>query len=380
MQISATQRFEIILCSEFNDPIESVDLLANCALKGVFVDFNEDEETRVEVDAHMVLIGERGLNCGDFRVSAPSVPGKYQLVISCSKKTEENEETNKVLAGAAFLDLVSDEVECVTHSVSGADKKVLLKTFRHVCGLRILEEYGSTLGSHLYDSAVVLLQYWEQHGLPILPVLPIPISAMSSSAISEGQGSSKASEGEGEGDIKGKVKGEVEEAGAQKGGDIGCVAVELGSGCGLVGLYLASESDKSDNESDKSDMYLSNGRGHMKVERVVLTDKPCQREILEQNILKANLSTSRVSFSPLDWDDTEVATVCASTYNNSNSNSNSNSSDSSNSFSYGNQNNQTSNGIRLVVGADVLYDKAAVGPFFRTAESLLRYVRMSMYE
>jgi len=139
----------------------------------------------------------------------------------------------------------------------------------------VKEEYGSTLGSHIYDSSIVLVRYIESHLRSLL------------------------------------AKTEQEEQSSNR------VVLELGAGCGMVGLYLATL--LSPTASTISNDYMSRTcfSSHSKqafegltdplISTIIITDRSQQRSLIEHNIWSnAHLCTPtvQVQYADLDWENT----------------------------------------------------------------------------
>ena len=120
-------------------------------------------------------------------------------------------------------------------------------TISEAATLRICEELGESIARHIWDAGVVLAVFFSD-------IVKLPHSPH-----------------------------DVSELAKRLQRSTGPRIIELGSGCGIVGLQLAQLCSKA---------------------QVVLTDLPEAMEILDQNISLASLaSESRVSKAELNWDE-----------------------------------------------------------------------------
>lgn len=170
---------------------------------------------------------------------SPAVCGRYHLTARCSAvAAAEGAE------GCQVLDLISDMFEVTTESAQISAAAVLLSNYRMLPlgagvgagagGLLLKESYGLSLGAHIYDSAVVLAQHVAQ----------LPACAGRSTV------------------------------------------VELGAGCGLVGMAAA--------------LALALGQGT--AGQVILTDMQQALPLLKENVLLNSLDGA-VRCEELRWDD-----------------------------------------------------------------------------
>lgn len=145
-----------------------------------------------------------------------------------------------------MLDLISDMFEVTTESAQLSAAAVLLCNYRMLPlgagagagagGLLLKESYGLSLGAHIYDSAVVLAQHVAQ------------LSAFAGRS----------------------------------------TVVELGAGCGLVGMAAATA--------------LALGQGQGTAGQVILTDMQQALPLLKENVLLNSLDGA-VRCEELRWDD-----------------------------------------------------------------------------
>lgn len=169
--------------------------------------------------------------------------------------------------------------------------------------LLIKEEYGITLGSHIYDSSIILLRYMETNW-----------NAVCSALHSTTHGAQDA-----------------------------CV-LELGAGCGLVGIWLSAVLSKK---------AVTN---HCRKVSVFLTDKKQQLPLLQHNI---NINSHILSVSgdinlrcaALDWaDEPQINAFCS--------------------------NNPSQ--PALIVAGDVFYDREVANLFFDIVRKLAKPGRMKV--
>jgi predicted nicotinamide N-methyase len=154
-------------------------------------------------------------------IDPPPELGTYRLLFDVTK----NDSVKDI--DAIVLPLLTDTFEMVEKEILGSLRSMpSLCSWRLVGDLQILEEYGKTLGSHIYDSSVIMLQYLMKslHDF--------------------------------------SFRG---------------VAVELGSGCGLLSIWL-------------SKYYAA----------VLATDKSYQLPLIRENI-KCNEREQNCFVKDLDW-------------------------------------------------------------------------------
>lgn len=268
-------RVELILSSEFNEPLAG--RLQQATISAVFVLGTATAEV---TDCKVRLSKQRG-EVGVFELSAPITPGAYQLELcALGRDGIVDDHLGETELTAMMLRLHTETITVEDCDVR--DHRPLLSAYRSLPRLSLIirEDYGATLGSHIYDCAIVLLQF------------------LSTAAVA------------------------VDPEGNPRPG----TAVELGSGCGLVGLWLSSL-----------------------FSRVHLTDKACQLALLRENITLSGRQDC-CEASSLDWADasgTELRALqehirCT----------------------------QPSAPLGLVVASDVLYDKGAAAPLLTLIHAL----------
>lgn len=270
---------EVILCSEFNDPISSLTSsketpsfsaslylpsstlsssqpspLLNAELYSVF-DVEIIKTTWIETSSSFAL-----------RLVLPDVDGRGCLKIDLKDAKESDVVVLPVISGWITLhrnqqDLALPVLSC--YRIFQLSSSALV----------IKEEYGATLGSHLYDSSIVLLHYLE--------------------TLYGGQ--------------------KLEPGHAQQ------HILEVGAGCGLIGIYFAS-------------------LGH----RVLVTDKKNQLSLLVENIAENGVQ-STCSAVEFNWESTEQLTEAKK---------------------------KMEDRIDLIIACDVLYDKETAALFFEISKNL----------
>ena len=229
-------RVELILASEFYDPVPG--LLAKSSIY-----------CSVHKASSKTQIGEEELLCaksqkddiGVYVIKTPQKEGEYYITLRCI--LNEDEHSNMiVLSWVSDLFTVADEEVSDGSDAFGITQK-MLSCYRQFTVnseaevLRFREDYGAGMGSHIYDSAVVLMRYmWEER--------------------------------------------EIEEASDLKHE----IALELGSGCGLFGVFLA---------------YI------FEYKSVILTDKGSQLSLLKRNVAENAHITKKCGVFRLDWASTE---------------------------------------------------------------------------
>ena len=230
------RRLELMTCTEFHEPTA---LLKRVKVFAAFFPSLEALAMGGGSVANITLFGYRGL-VGQFDLELPSTAQTLHLRLwaQVEGKSKEND------MGDLLLSLVTERMEVVVvDEAAAAASSVLLSSYRFWpwTGLSaappviVREEYGATLGSHVYDCCVVLMRHLcEEH----------------------------AALGSGAGGINGPV-------------------IELGCGCGLLGLWLARQFGLF----------------------VYLTDKPAQQDLVRANVElnKAWGAPSLTACLPLDW-------------------------------------------------------------------------------
>jgi len=307
----SVHKLEIILCSEFQDAIpgllEETLLLADC----ICLDGGEAEELQ------LVYKGRKSgdVEVGVFNLLLPCKEGLFEITLRAQTKSEMHFIIPFVTLPLAFVS------KSMATEMGDFDKQTPLLSCRrkfHLSGafLTIEEEYGVTLGSHIYDSSLALL-----HSLPLILSLP-ELSTIETKDISDASI-----------DVRQQRLGSV---------------VELGSGCGLVGIYLSR--------------YYS---------KVILTDKEYQVPLLHKNIQLNKKNSAEVLALPLEWScKSHIDAVVGELQQ-------------GDSMLHLKGQEHEEEGLcernslfeNLIIGADVLYDKQAATEFFSLIEKLARAQR-----
>jgi hypothetical protein len=292
MRTSSTQRFELMLCTEFNEP--------SCKLSGDAVRAEirrPGSSDDVGTSIPLRCIGHRG-EVGIFEFELPSVAGSYQLYLRVSQECIEG----KLVDQYMLLSVLSDTFTVFEGDGHGTTPTRLLRVFRQsspasLPSIVVSEDYGVTLGSHIYDCALVLVGYLK------MAFGPKPTS-------------SKAPKRS---------------------------ALELGSGCGLVGIWLAHYFD-----------------------RVYLTDVPSQMTLLRENVRMNSCITQKCHCLSLDWNDDHLCS--------SESNTTPSLDPLRRSIGVCGPREEEENDdppLQLIIAADVFYDRDATVALFRLVEAIV---------
>lgn len=213
---TSLEKITVMIVTEFgNVPIEG--LIQKCALHLVLIRIDQ-------VDPNQYLINESvelRENCAVVQFTFPALVGDYDLKISAADTFDC--EVIPMIVGPIMVRDHSDTY--VSHIILKIRREFYTSTNQI---LSIEEEYGSTVGSHIWDCAVVLFRFLD--------------SIQTS----------------------------------------GSVALELGAGCGLVGISMAISKS---------------------FRKVYVTDKEYQMPYLSNNILLNDIVDDTVYPRPLEWDD-----------------------------------------------------------------------------
>ena len=244
---------EVVFASEFCDAalsqmaIRSYDLMASfirTPTKDGHVDASLLGATNIADDVVLCKLVSVNDKTAVYKVRFPSELGHYQLLLfSRPKVCDENVSSNSSsdsnnrasptitaqsdlfqdkqqddiipkldtrIDGICILPLLTDVFELVATTVGmNLTTTPLLSCYRLCAGLVIKEEYGHTIGSHVYDSSIVMLRYLNR------TLLQSPLSSSSSSTSSSPIYTSILSCSPND------------------------IMMELGSGCGLVSMWLS---------------------------------------------------------------------------------------------------------------------------------------------
>ncbi len=218
-KVGSLNRVEVILASEFYDIVSG--LLSKCA---VYCSIQE-AETKVGVGEESLLESKwMKEDIGGYDILAPKKEGLYHIALRGVVHGD-----NEVMV----LSWTSDVFEvCKEDMVLEFTPKMLtcLREFHTEESkvFRIREDYGAGMGTHIYDGAVVLMRFLLMRN----------------------------------------------DAGRRREG----LALELGSGCGVLGVFLGT-------------IY----------ESVLLTDKGAQLPLLTRNIAENRAVTECCHSEALDW-------------------------------------------------------------------------------
>jgi hypothetical protein len=160
---------EIIFASEFCDPVltlvEKYDLMVACILE-------DGESAKSALLISDGLVGtvckfESNQGCSArFSFILPSMTGTYQLFFFSYPKAE-NTGNVKDCSNKLILPLLTDKISIITREqmMLTPSPKPLMSCYRSINGMLIEEEYGKTLGSHIYDSSIIIIRYLSQQYL-----------------------------------------------------------------------------------------------------------------------------------------------------------------------------------------------------------------------
>lgn len=241
------QRLELLLGTEFNEPQSDLRALAVFASFLPSLDLLLSIEEPVTDAIALSCCGFRG-KVGIFEFEVPP-PGNYYMRIWTLAGAGEDGVTGKHPCGidGMMLSLITENFLVVGVSERGTQpaRRALLCCFRYVVDPLIVvkEEYGATLGSHVYDSSIVMMRY-----------LKTRLQCSSESSILDHIALPDWREG---------------------------AVLELGSGCGLLGLWLSTF-----------------------FKFVHMTDKICQMDLMRENVdLNKSWLAQKCSCAPLEWHD-----------------------------------------------------------------------------
>jgi len=256
--------YEVICCSEFNEPVD-LDLSYY-----VSICKQTNENTVLDIVSCSIVedvkqVGKSG-GITIIKHHAPAESGFYSVTVAPREK----------LDGLILLPVYSDvfrvcngdEYSQYIQSTSVFVPRLLGCYRAFHCSshtVMVKEEYGCTLGSHIYDSSIVLVRYIEGHLLSLL------------------------------------AKTEQEEQSSNR------VVLELGAGCGMVGLYLAALLSPTASTQRNDAKQAFEGLTDPLISTIIITDRSQQRSLIEHNIWSnAHLCTPtvQVQYADLDWENT----------------------------------------------------------------------------
>ena len=312
--------YEVICCSEFNEPV-GLDLTYSVVMCKQANEINVlNLGSGINVEGFKKVRKPGGITV--IKHHAPAEPGFYNVAVAPREKQDGH--ILLPVYSDVFMVLNCDEYSQYIQSTSSFVPRLLgcYRAFR--CSSQtvlIKEEYGSTLGSHIYDSSVVLVRYIESHLLSLFDM-------------------TKCDEHFGK-----------------------RVILELGAGCGMVGLYLAAllsfttttsatiDDDKSGLRVNSSSKQLMEQSVDAPTEQpestIIITDRCQQRGLIEHNISSnAHLNTpaTQIQYADLDWADSSHFEKLHDVLNGS--------------------------PVDLVVAGDVFYDRQVAALFFNAVNKL----------
>ena len=231
--------FEICFTSEFHDPVDIS--IEPSRLMAAFLKCCRQSPTASDIrqacfSAFDVPLVDSKKKSQHFKIKFPDEIDTYRLYLFLHQKSPKDE-------AIITLPLLTDSFNVVSEHAMTLKNDVapLLSCFRFVDGIIIEEEYGRTMGSHIYDCSVAILRY---------------IKILCTSERSE-------------------TNEEKSWKGARR-----KVAVELGAGCGLVSIWLSKQLRAAG--------------------RVIATDMSCQTPLLLRNIV-INEAQDACAVKDLDW-------------------------------------------------------------------------------
>ena len=306
--------YEVICCSEFNEPV-GLDLTYSVVICK-------------QTNGNSVLNIGSGINAEGFKQvrkpggitvikhRAPDEPGFFSVIVAPRDKQDGH--ILLPVYSDIFRVLNCDEYSQYIQSTTTFVPRLLGCYRAFQCAnqtVLIKEEYGSTLGSHIYDSSVVLVRYIESHLLSLF-----------------------------------EKTGREERSGKR-------VVLELGAGCGMVGLYLAallsstttSSATIDDDNSGSCENFSSKQHMEQSVDvltvqpesTIIITDRCQQRGLIEHNISSnahLNMPATQIQYADLDWADSSHFEKLQDVLNGS--------------------------PVDLVVAGDVFYDRQVAALFF----------------
>jgi predicted nicotinamide N-methyase len=238
---------ELSYTSEFCDD-SSPTLLDKHTVMAVFIEGNDVSASELLDDVLSLKAFEVLLEVTvsrPFRLSlkVPNEVGFHQLFLFHKKTSPNPGQENRLLKPlilplltGCFNVISQDQIALIRSAVP------VLTNYRVFNGILIEEDYGKTLGSHIYDSSISIIRYLlKQKVSDDSTILKRP---------------------------------ELSTIESQHN-----VALELGAGCGLVSIWLSKESS---------------------MHRVIATDMACQLPLMTRNIAR-NGAQDRCTARELDW-------------------------------------------------------------------------------
>ena len=251
----STVSIKLIVCSEFNDPISDIsESNSRFSITLSLIGSKSGDNAPITSQSSFILpITSCSSNSesSDLRFQLPpGAIGDGYLTISLLPTSSESRScscciSDSVVDGILVIPIISEVFTILPSDSSISGHRTLLGSYRKLninCqghnnpgdrdSVIVHEQYGATLGSHLYDSSIILLRYFEKQ--PLFDY-----------------------------DCDNSTK----------------IIVELGAGCGLVGLWCSTVFNNA---------------------AVYLTDMICQKKIINHNI-QVNKQETRCQFMELEW-------------------------------------------------------------------------------
>ena len=203
--LMSTLRLEVALTSEFFGNENYLE--ADCKLMGLFIKLDQNISADLlldkinECETVFSLKSQTG-HPSHYNIIAPDEVGAFHLLIFANQKDPCEYHQKKRLI---ILPLLTDCFNVVSKGHPAMTQFIpsLLSCFRIIDGIIVEEEYGKTMGSHVYDCSIAILRFF---------VLSNTVEGMSGSQLCSSSTDTS---------------------------DNTSVAVELGAGCGLVSIWLA---------------------------------------------------------------------------------------------------------------------------------------------
>ena len=318
----STLQFDVIVCSEFSEFDE--DRASDYTYGLNMYQYDEASPVQEQGRALNTKLWTASLqhefirlNNGAVRIKlkAPTTEGKYSLHIKVVPvDASPSSECFCLPVRSDFFTVVAPANQYRGKSTA------LLSCYRdfglpEVGLLSIKEDYGAALGSHVYDASVVLMRFLQLN--------------------------------------------------YQHYADCGSI-LELGAGCGLVGIYLALTKQYQwlgiqnqahittpvDYNEDAAPSCLSGQSAPLELEEapygnsVVLSDKICQLSLLKYNAALNGFTDKRCRCLELDWESQQQLSMCRAGFG--------------------------ASGIDLIAAGDVFYDESVAVLFFKAIGELCR--------
>jgi predicted nicotinamide N-methyase len=290
IKVSSLVRLQVKLTSEFSDPI--INLINYYDFKCYLSLIRNEQQNlyfnnEINIMDYQISIDNFSAS---FNIKLPDISGLYQLLLIAKNKQDDiniiNPFGNVYILPLIINDIsVYDPADCINDNIIpttilscyrlfNKDKYLLNNEFNNNNNnnnnnIIIKEEYGSTIGSHIYDSAIVLSKYFHNN---------------------------------------------LEELFINNGKNYNIV--ELGSGCGLVGIMLSiilnkinSIDNTNTNNNRINNVFTNinsnnNSNNNLLNHQIYLTDKYYQLPLIDTNIKLNNVENNCVSLE-LTWENNQ---------------------------------------------------------------------------